>query len=84
MTQVILQLPCSPPDCLPILGTQYANGLGMTFVSRLAAAAGICLVLTILLMLLFQADAPPPGEMLEASGGAPSLSEPGIRPISLR
>lgn len=59
--------------------------MGMTFVSRLATAAGISLVLTFLLMLLFQADAPPaPSEMLEASSGAPSLSEPGIRPISLR
>lgn len=59
--------------------------MGMTFVSRLAAAAGISLVLTLLLMLIFQADgAPEPSEMLEASGGAPSLSEPGIRPISLR
>ena len=56
----------------------------MTFVSRLAAAAGISLVLTFLLMLLFQADGPEPREMLEASGGAASLSEPGIRPISLR
>lgn len=60
------------------------NGKGMTFVSRLAAAAGISLVLTFLLMLIFQADAPPPSELLEASSGAPSLSEPGIRPISLR
>ena len=60
------------------------NGFGMTFVSRLAAAAGISLVLTILLMLLFQADAPPSGEMLEASSGATSLIEPGIRQISLR
>lgn len=61
------------------------NGLGMTFVSRLAAAAGISLVLTVLLMLLFQADGPAePREMLEASGGGASLSEPGIRPISLR
>jgi len=48
------------------------------------AAAGISLVLTLLLMLLFQADAPPPSETLEASGAAPVLSEPGIRPISLR
>ena len=61
------------------------NGLGMTFVIRLAVAAGISLVLTLLLMLIFQADAPPPREVLEASGGAPAtLSEPGIRPISLR
>lgn len=61
------------------------HGKGMTFVSRLATAAGISLVLTFLLLLLFQADAPPPGEVLEASGGAPAtLSEPGIRPISLR
>ncbi len=59
--------------------------MGMTFVSRLAAAAGISLVLTVLLMLLFQADGPAePREMLEASGGVASLSEPGIRPISLR
>jgi hypothetical protein len=59
--------------------------MGMTFVSRLAAAAGISLVLTVLLMLLFQADGPAePRDMLEGSGGAPSLSEPGIRPISLR
>lgn len=58
---------------------------GMTFVSRLAAAAGISLVLTLLLMLLFQADGPvEPGEVLEAAAGAPSLSEPGIRPVSLR
>ncbi|MFA5907486.1 MAG: hypothetical protein WC815_01790 [Vicinamibacterales bacterium] len=56
----------------------------MTFVSRLAAAAGISLVLTLLLMLLFQADAPPPSEAVEASGGARALSAPGIRPISLR
>ncbi len=60
------------------------NRLGMTFVSRLAAAAGISLVLTILLMLLFQADAPPPSDALEASGGVRRISEPGIRPISLR
>jgi hypothetical protein len=60
------------------------NGQGMTFVSRLAAAAGISLVLTFLLMLIFQADAPPPSDVLEASSGAPALSEPGIRPISLR
>lgn len=60
------------------------TGMGMTFVSRLAAAAGISLVLTVLLMLLFQADGPAePREMLEASG-SPSLAEPGIRPISLR
>ena len=55
----------------------------MTFVSRLAAAAAISVVLTFLLMLLFQ-DAPSPGEVLEASGSAPAFSEPGIRPISLR
>lgn len=62
------------------------NGEGMTFASRLAAAAGISLVLTFLLMLLFQADAPQaPSEALEASsGGTPTLSEPAIRPISLR
>lgn len=64
---------------------QYANCLGMTFVSRLVAAAGISLVLTLLLMLIFHADASPPGELLEASGGMPvTLSQPGIRPISLR
>jgi len=50
------------------------NSLGMTFVSRLAAAAGISLVLTLLLMLIFQADAPPPSEVLEASGGPPAQS----------
>ena len=61
------------------------TSMGMTFVSRLAAAAGISLVLTLLLMLLFQADGSADrGEMLEASGGAPSLAQPGIRPISLR
>lgn len=61
------------------------NDKGMTFVSRLAAAAGISLVLTILLMLLYQTDGPrEPGEILEASGGAPALSQPGIRAISLR
>lgn len=61
------------------------NDVGMTFFSRLAAAAGISLVLTLLLMLIFQADAtPPPSEAIEASSGAPALSEPGIRPISLR
>lgn len=57
----------------------------MTLASRLAAAAGISLVLTLLLMLLFQADAPPaPGETLEASSGVPAISEPTIRPIGLR
>lgn len=60
------------------------NGMDMTFVNRLAAAAGISLVLTLLLMLIFQADAPPPSEALEASGGPPAQLEPGIRPISLR
>jgi hypothetical protein len=62
------------------------NGMGMTFVSRLATAAGISLVLTLLLMLIFQDTAPPPREMLmlEASGVAPAQSEPGIRTISLR
>jgi hypothetical protein len=60
------------------------NGMGMTFVSRLATAAGISLVLTLLLMLLLQDTTPPPTEMLEASGGAPAIQEPGIRPISLR
>ena len=61
------------------------NRLGMTFFSRLAAAAGISLVLTLLLMLIFQVDAPPlPSEALEASGSTPAMSEPGIRPISLR
>lgn len=61
------------------------NDLSMTFFSRLIAAAGISLVLTLLLMLIFQADAPPPpSEALEALGSAPALSEPGIRPISLR
>lgn len=64
---------------------QYANCLGMTFVSRLATAAGISLVLTLLLMLIFHADASLPGELLEASGGMPAtLSQLGIRPISLR
>lgn len=58
------------------------NGEGMTFASRLAAAAGISLVLTFLLMLLFQADAPQ--APIEASSVTPALSEPGIRPISLR
>lgn len=60
------------------------NGLGMTFVSRLAAAAGISLVLTLLLMLIFQTDAAPPNDVLEASGAIPAASEPRIRPISLR
>jgi hypothetical protein len=61
------------------------NDLSMTFARRLATAAGISLVLTLLLMLIFQADAtPPPSEAFEASGGSPALSEPGIRPISLR
>jgi len=61
------------------------NDLSMTFARRLATAAGISLVLTVLLMLIFQADAPPPpSEALEASGSAPAMSEPGIRPISLR
>jgi hypothetical protein len=60
------------------------NGMGMTFVSRLATAAGISLVLTVLLMLLFQEAPQTPTGTLEASGGAPSMSEPGIRPISLR
>lgn len=60
------------------------NRLGMTFVGRLATAAGISLVLTLLLMLIFQGDAQPPNEALEASGGVPATSEPGIRPISLR
>ncbi|MGE3488438.1 MAG: hypothetical protein AB7N29_00425 [Vicinamibacterales bacterium] len=58
----------------------------MTFARRLAAAAGISLVLTVLLMLLFNADAPQaPLEALEASSGeVPTASEPAIRPISLR
>jgi hypothetical protein len=60
------------------------NGMGMTFVSRLATAAGISLVLTVLLMLLFQEAPQTPIGTLEASGGAPAQSEPGIRPISLR
>lgn len=58
------------------------NDLSMTFFSRLIAAAGISLVLTLLLMLIFQADPPPPPS--EALGSAPAMSEPGIRPISLR
>lgn len=60
--------------------------MGMTFVSRLATAAGISLVLTLLLLLLFQADAPSsPSEGLAASGRyAPTLSESAIRPVSLR
>lgn len=60
------------------------TGKSMTFVSRLAAAAGISLVLTFLLMLIFQADAPPPSEILEAAGGVPAMSQPGIRPTSLQ
>lgn len=61
------------------------NDLSMTFFSRLIAAAGISLVLTLLLMLIFQVDAPQaPNEVLEASGTSPAMSEPGIRPISLR
>ncbi len=60
------------------------NAQGMTFVSRLAAAAGISLVLTFLLMLIFQADSPSPSEVLKASSGTPALSSSGIRPVSLR
>jgi len=61
------------------------NDLSMTFARRLATAAGISLVLTILLMLIFQADVPQaPDEALEASRSTPAMSEPGIRPISLR
>jgi len=61
------------------------NDQSMTFARRLATAAGISLVLTLLLMLIFQADAPPaPDEAIEASSGAPAMSEPGILPISLR
>ncbi len=61
------------------------NDPGMTFARRLAVAAGISLVLTFLLMLLFQADAPQaPSDALKASSGAPTLSEPAIRPVSLR
>lgn len=61
------------------------NAEGMTFLRRTAAAAGISLILTFLLMLIFQMDAPQGSrEVQEAAGSAPTLSEPGIRPISLR
>lgn len=58
----------------------------MTFASRLATATGISLVLTLLLMLIFhEPDTTSSAtETLEASGGVPVMSEPGIRPISLR
>ena len=65
---------------------QYAKRMGMTFVSRVAAAAGISLILTLLLLLIFQVDAPPsPQEALGTSAdGSPTMSESAIRPISLR
>ena len=65
---------------------QYAKRMGMTFCSRVAAAAGISLILTLLLLLIFQVDAPPsPQEALGTSAdGAPTMSESAIRPVSLR
>ena len=65
---------------------QYAQRMGMTFCSRVAAAAGISLILTLLLLLIFQVDAPSSApEVLGTSADwAPTMSESAIRPISLR
>ena len=65
---------------------QYAQRMAMTFVSRVAAAAGISLVLTLLLLLIFQVDAPAsaPEALGTSADGAPTMSESAIRPISLR
>ena len=65
---------------------QYAKRMAMTFVSRVAAAAGISLVLTLLLLLIFQVDAPAsaPEALGTSADGAPTMSESAIRPISLR
>ena len=62
------------------------NAWAMTFVSRVAAAAGISLVLTLLLLLIFQVDAPAsaPEALGTSADGAPTMSESAIRPISLR
>jgi hypothetical protein len=61
----------------------YAHQTRMTFVGRVATAAGISLVLTLLLLLVFQLDAPQP-----ALGGTPSEAarhtESPFRPVSLR
>lgn len=60
--------------------------MGMTFVSRVAAAAGISLVLTLLLLLIFQVDAPAsaPESLGTSADGAPTMSGSPNRPISLR
>ena len=64
----------------------YAKGTGMSFVSRVAAAAGISLVLTLLLLLIFQVDAPAsaPEALGTSADGAQTMSGSSIRPISLR
>lgn len=65
---------------------QYAKRMGMTFLGRALAAVGISLILTLLLLLIFQVDAPQaPHEAVETSSlGSPTLPEASIRPISLR
>ena len=65
---------------------QYAQCMGMTFFSRVAAAAGISLVLTLLLLLIFQVDAPAsaPEALGTSADVAPTMSGSSIRPISLR
>lgn len=65
---------------------QYAERMGMTFLGRALAAVGISVVLTLLLLLIFQVDAPPaPREAMETSeSGSPTMPEASIRPISLR
>ena len=62
------------------------NAHSMELLGRIAAAFGISLVLTLLLLLLFQADASSDtSEALEASGGnGPTMSESAIHPVSLR
>ena len=65
---------------------QYAQRISMTFFSRAAAAAGISLVLTLLLLLIFQGDAPAsaPDALGTSANRAPTMSGSAIRPISLR
>lgn len=65
---------------------QYAKRMGMTFLGRALAAVGISLVLTLLLLLIFQVDAPQaPREAMETStGSSPAIPEASIQPISLR
>ena len=62
---------------------QYAQRISMTFFSRAAAAAGISLVLTLLLLLIFQGDTPA-SALGTSANGAPTMSGSAIRPISLR